>query len=306
MVNVLYIGGAGRSGSTMLDQLLPSHGPFHSLGELKYIYSAGVRRGQVCGCGENLTECKFWSSIFGRMVERYGFELDAHIISFKYVFDRKRLLQVFFPAFRTRRFRIELAGLMEDIQRLYREIQSELGGEAVLVDSSKDPAYLSVLSEIGGFEIKVLHAIRDPRGVCYSRMNPKIKTSLTGVEYMNRQGVVESVAKWLAANLLTSYVARRQKIRKTLLSYEAVCSDHTILPVALLELGMPCGPRGDLQNNVNHTCIGNPGRAIRGSSVRVMDADERWRTGLSYHQKLLIKSVLFPFFVIYRVGRRND
>jgi len=45
---------------------------------------------------------------------------------------------------------------------------AELSGAEVIVDSSKSPARALALSRMPGFEVNMLHLVRDVRGVAYS------------------------------------------------------------------------------------------------------------------------------------------
>ena len=62
-IKVLYIGGYGRSGSTLLDRLLGQMQGFHSVGEMWNIWQKCFIENQLCGCGKPFQECDFWSAV---------------------------------------------------------------------------------------------------------------------------------------------------------------------------------------------------------------------------------------------------
>lgn len=62
-VRVIYIIGAGRSGSTLLDTVLASHPDVVGVGELVNLHSAGWTSNEVCACGKLGTECDFWTRV---------------------------------------------------------------------------------------------------------------------------------------------------------------------------------------------------------------------------------------------------
>src|SRR4051794_15439538 len=62
-IKVLYIGGYGRSGSTLLVQLLGQIEGFHSVGEMWNIWQQCFTENQLCGCGKPFHECPFWSAV---------------------------------------------------------------------------------------------------------------------------------------------------------------------------------------------------------------------------------------------------
>ena len=58
---VLYIGGTGRTGSTMLDQLLGQFAGYFSGGEMAFFWSRGIAADAICACGEPVRTCAVWS-----------------------------------------------------------------------------------------------------------------------------------------------------------------------------------------------------------------------------------------------------
>src|SRR5258706_786037 len=62
-VRVLFIGGMGRSGSTLLDRMLGSAPGVVSVGELRKFWRRGVVTNELCGCGQPIRECPFWRDV---------------------------------------------------------------------------------------------------------------------------------------------------------------------------------------------------------------------------------------------------
>jgi len=60
---LLYIGGWGRSGSSVLANVLGSHARIASLGEVRYVWDRGVLEDKRCGCGEPFSACAFWQRV---------------------------------------------------------------------------------------------------------------------------------------------------------------------------------------------------------------------------------------------------
>src|SRR5215204_2827150 len=54
-VTVLYIGGHGRSGSTILAQTLGQIPGFVNVGEVWQVWYRGLRENERCGCGQPFT-----------------------------------------------------------------------------------------------------------------------------------------------------------------------------------------------------------------------------------------------------------
>ncbi len=62
-VTVLYIGGHGRSGSTILAQTLGQIPGFVNVGELWQVWYRGLRENERCGCGQPFYSCTFWRAV---------------------------------------------------------------------------------------------------------------------------------------------------------------------------------------------------------------------------------------------------
>src|SRR3989337_1492741 len=62
-MRILYIGGAGRSGSTLIELILGNMPGFFSVGEIRYFWEYVLEEDLSCGCGEIITSCTFWSKV---------------------------------------------------------------------------------------------------------------------------------------------------------------------------------------------------------------------------------------------------
>src|SRR5438105_15565281 len=60
---VLFIGGEGRSGSTLLDRMLGQLPGFFSTGELREVWNRGLIENLDCGCGLSFRSCSFWTAV---------------------------------------------------------------------------------------------------------------------------------------------------------------------------------------------------------------------------------------------------
>ena len=62
-VPVLFIGGLGRSGSTLVDRVLGQTPGVCSVGELVFLWERGLLANERCGCGEPFDGCPFWKEV---------------------------------------------------------------------------------------------------------------------------------------------------------------------------------------------------------------------------------------------------
>ena len=73
-IRVIYIMGAGRSGSTVLDTVLGNHFQIESVGELANLPKFAWINGEYCACGERGNACLFWEEVRLKWMQRCGIE----------------------------------------------------------------------------------------------------------------------------------------------------------------------------------------------------------------------------------------
>ena len=67
------IAGPGRSGSTLVAELLGQLKAFESVGELNVLWNRGFLENQPCGCRTPFRDCAYWrSTAVGRSVTRWS------------------------------------------------------------------------------------------------------------------------------------------------------------------------------------------------------------------------------------------
>jgi hypothetical protein len=173
-INLIYIVGAGRSGSTILDRTLGHHSKMLSLGELINLRQE-YENNALCGCGTPIRDCPHWSDIFKQMKTNNTRPALEEFIDLKYVFEGSK------PYKAIRRLGISaqlLLGKVPADPGLKRAIANtrtayqlifDKSGAQILVDSSKSlnrALYLS--TAIPGINPIFLHLVRDGRAVLHS------------------------------------------------------------------------------------------------------------------------------------------
>jgi hypothetical protein len=275
---VLYIGGAGRSGSTLLCRVIGSADDVFAGGELRYIWDRGLRDNQLCSCGAPFRSCPFWSAVFQKAFGGFDWlDADSMLQAQKQV-DRLRYIPLLtHPRLRTRAFGGRLDRYCEAMGRLYDAITA-VSGASLVVDSSLDPSYAFFLAASPAIELELVHLVRDSRAVAFSwrrhRTRPEIHSR---VEYVPRWSVPHASRNWLVANLLVAELSRRTP------SVRVRYEDYTCDPSAvhdrlgeLFGLPWPALARGafELQAPTDeHLIAGNPMRFDKGP-IRIRPDDE--------------------------------
>ena len=98
-VTVVYIVGAGRSGSTVLDTILGNHPEVESVGELCNLVRSAWFGPEYCACGQRGSICPFWSQVRTDWERRSGTDDLEIYMKLEDVFERSRF---FFRLFRER------------------------------------------------------------------------------------------------------------------------------------------------------------------------------------------------------------
>lgn len=300
-IRVLYIGGFGRSGSTLLERTLSRTAGFCAVGELRHIWERGVAANQLCGCGAAFRECEFWRRV---LQEAFGGIDRLHaerLVKLKGGVDRTRYIPSMLlgaPA----AFRRRLAEYGTILTRLYRAIR-EVSNCRVIVDSSKEPSHGYILRTLAEVELYTVHLVRDSRAVAYSWLKKKQRPEIYWThELMARYTPFGSSLRWLVFNGLMHGFARSGG-RYLRLHYEGFARDPEGALARVLEfLGEP-RPKSPLVRGhmlalgVDHTVSGNPMRFAVGE-VRIKP-DDAWRERLAPADRRLVTACTWPLLLAY-------
>lgn len=297
MTKVLYIAGSGRSGSTILHNILGQIDGYAAVGELRYVWDRGVVNNWLCGCGRAFGDCQTWSQImdraFGGMTPAEGREMADLTEQFRI----KDFARTLVPPLGRRRF-AELERYITRLGHLYRAI-ADVTGSRVIVDSSKNPAYGYLLERIDGVEPYYLHFVRDAPAVVYSWGT---RREFEPGRLMPRKKAVKAASQWLAHQSTTELFLPPQ--RRLRLHYE----DFTADPRAMVEQitrwvgeAPPSTPFMSSHEAVlsvpNHSVFGNPVRFQQGTVT--LRPDERWRQQLTGRDALVTAVLAWPLRARY-------
>jgi hypothetical protein len=307
-VKVLYIAGADRSGSTLLDQLLGQLGPCFSGGELTMIWKQGLIRDRSCGCGQPLTSCALWSAVLEHVLpsEIQPKQFAERFLSIQEeVLAPKNLIKVLRAVARGTASWPALATYADVYGRLYGAIAAVTEVD-VIVDSSKRPQHAAVLPLVYGAEPYLVHLVRDPRGVAFSHQKHLRFQPSTDVDpaEMPRATVAGSARLWMKRNLSAELVKRRYgRDRWLRIRYE----DLARSPVGVVQrvgrlVGLAEIPLKDRSVSLvvrgNHMAWGNPSR-FRTGALRITH-DDSWVRGLPRRDRLISTCLTAPLLLRYR------
>jgi len=306
-VSVLYIGGEGRSGSTLLSSLLGNHEGFFPVGEFRDVWQA-LKTNESCGCGELFLDCEFWQQVGLRAFGGWdGIDVQRMLdTDNKFARQRRvpRLLLLSSRWFESR----GLAEYRRLLAELYVAVQG-VSGCSVIVDSTKDPAYALLLSRVPGVDLRVVHLVRDSRGVAYSwskkdverpeyAQHPVLKGS-----FMGSRSSWRGALEWDVKNSLFHLLSLSPHHR--LVKYEALMSQPMRELEGILRLadkaqfhpGDEHSPRREFESLPFHTLGGNRVRFKRGPIT--LNADEEWKSKMPRSQRLIVGALTLPLLAAY-------
>ncbi len=304
-VDVLFVGGMPRSGSTLLDLLigqLPGH---CDVGELFYLWQGGVKRNQRCACGEPFSQCPFWTAVGQRAFGGWDrVDVDEVLRLQRQVDTTAKLLLR--PAARLLpRHRDRTERYLELTRRVYRAV-AEVSGAPIVVDSTKRPSTAYLLASDPGVRLRIVHMVRDPRGVLnsWSREVP-LPEGAGPRDHLKQRPARQILRRWLTVNLMIGRLERRG-VPLQLLRYEDMVADpRSAMEAAMALSGLAVGD-GDLDfigpdgvhRALSHVPTG--GRVRFRSGPMPLILDEKWRRELPPSRQRLASVVCGPLMRRYR------
>lgn len=297
-VKVLYIAGEGRSGSTLIGNILGEIQGFLFVGELLNIWKHFFIENKSCSCGLLPYECEVWKPViqeaFGSVSKDLAYSMDEHR---KYCNRNRHILHFIFPSLRKRLVE-ERIEYLKNLETLYDSIY-KLDGIEIIVDGSKKPTYGKLLEQINSIDLYILHLIRDPRAVAFSWLRKRIQTDgRNHITYMQQMQPMISAYRWIVHNITSSYFWTKQTDKYIILRYEDFINNPRLEIERILGfLGvsnrtLPFIDDRSVLLSRNHVVWGNPNRHRTG--VINIVADDEWKDAFRGKNKFIIDLLTFP------------
>lgn len=311
-VKVLYLAGLGRSGSTILDNILGQIPGYFSTGELRLAWDLPTASDRLCGCGEPVGSCPIWREVLEKV---FGGDRGGAVAAGGGGMAGSKPRMLRYPDRPWHWPLIWMAGggarakalwrHPAELGKLYSAIQATTGCR-VIVDSSKFPTYGAMLDQIRSIDVHVVHLVRDPRAVAFSWQRKRRQPSRDGTAYMRQYSAARTALRWLAWNWTVERYWRAREGRYLRLRYEDLIQDPrrelTRISAFMGEKDpvLPLVEEDTVRLSGNHTVWGNPSRFKTGL-VQLRDDDE-WRTAMSDADRTVIRRVTSPLLSRYGYG----
>lgn len=306
---VVYLGGMGRSGSTLAERLLGELPGVCVAGEVVHLWQRGVTDNERCGCGTEFCRCEFWSAVAGAAFGGWS-KIDAgRIAELRASVDRTRFIPRLARRSMPDSLRRDLAEYTDYYLRLYRAV-ADVSGCRTVVDASKHASLAFCLSRRGDIDLRVIHVVRDSRAVAYSWTTLVPRPEAGGRSYMTRYSPSRAAREWNTQNASFQLLARRQTpvlrvryedlvggVKPTL----RVISGFAGLTVDEPGLAFVGGGGGEHEQWAEfsgaHTAAGNPMRFATGKIT--IRPDDRWRTAMPGSQRRAVTALTLPLLNHY-------
>ncbi len=296
-MKILYIMGYGRSGSTLLDTVLSDHPSVFGAGELCNLIGAMDVHRSYCACGVRSAQCPFWlkvrqdwSRVAGGIVENEYLRLQTRLYRY---WLRPRLGDQLMT-----RYLSQTRALFEAI--------AETSDGSTIVGSSRAPLRALALSCMGGIEFRVIHLVRDVRGVACSTMKswePDPEAGIVAALPAERPTV--AAAKWMLTNAIANRIRTLLGDRAILVRYEDFVTNPSITLQRISAFtGLDFEP---VAAKLTHGGEFRAKHTIEGNRLRMqariqLRPDVRWKSELSSVQKRFLPLLASP--VAWNYGYR--
>ena len=303
-IRVVYIGGSARSGTGILGRVFSLIGGAAHGGELRRLWSRGIRPGKTCDCGRPHEECPVWS----KLLEPGASYIEPSIAERALVQEAAAPeIHAWWRALKLLRRRSPPSPSSAEAQ--YVEMYSDLyrafaraSGASVILDNSKHPGDAALLVDAPDITAYSVQIVRDPRGVLFSRRKR------FSADDPGRSRPIETarVAVYWVVRQLTFDAIRRKygNDRSLLVIYEELMIDpKPALRAACRMLGEPV-PDVELEAGVPFRVPevhGPDGSTVQRfvSTEVVLREDDRWRSELNRFDRGLMTFLTFPLLRRY-------
>jgi hypothetical protein len=305
-VTVVYLGGFGRSGSTLVERMLGAAPGWVNVGELVDLARSVAPGDELCGCGQPFSSCPMWTRVGDLAFKGWTEDVLARLTELHRAAARQRHLPRLLGS--PRRPPEALVDLRAAYARIYRAV-ADVTGSHVVVDASKGPALGQALAGAHDIDLRMLNVVRDPRAVAWSWRQqvarPHAASTTSGGEEMWRIPAHRSAAQWSALQLEMEAIAGLGGVPSARLRYETFVADPvgtlvdvtTSLGVPLSAADLPAVVEGRVELGPSHGLSGNPGR-FRSGSIELR-RDDGWTTEMPTTDRAVVTALTLPLLRTY-------
>ena len=305
-MTVVYLGGFGRSGSTLVERVLGACPGWANVGELVDVARSVAPRDERCGCGERFSQCPVWQRVGELALGGWSPAVVDDLARAQRAAARQRHLPGLLARTATGRPTDAATRRLADSFAAVHRAFATVTGADVVVDASKGPAFGLALASHPDLDVRVINLVRDPRAVAWSWAQRVQRPHATGpADEMWRVSTRRAAAQWTALQLEMEGIRRLGRVPTALLRYEDLVADPVgALSAATADLGLGLR-RSDLTHvepgevvlGPSHGLSGNPSRFHHGPTR--LTSDDRWSRRMSRADQLTATALTLPLLRAY-------
>lgn len=286
--DVIYVMGDARCGSTILGIILGNHPSIECVGELHgWLKSSSFPKPGNSKSDDHT----FWDKV------------RAEYTAIDYLLDLPKMLeaQIYVESFV--RFPLTLLNLIpKPIIRVYESHLSNIlqavgnvSQKPIIMDISKNMGRASTLLRIAKGQIKIIHLVRDPRGVLWSQLKKNIEQNylspFQSILIYGIKNIFCHLVSMLAPNNTVLLVRYEDLVNHP---YDEINRIGSFLGLSMNELALWTAAGNPL--TIGHLIDGN---RIRNETSISLKPDFEWQNNLHNKHRILAILLSWPFFFLY-------
>ncbi len=286
--NIIYLMGAGRSGTTALATFLGNNKNITTVGEMHQFFEH-LAKNKKCSCSQNLDTCEFWSEIIKELpsefinkpdkLEKFCEKFEYHTAIVKY--SMKKFNST------------ELNRYISINESIFKTIKEKKNTKYIL-DSAKYIGRYLGLQKSKDLNIKTIYVIRDIRGVIssFSKSVQSPRKPLSTIVY------------WLIVNSVGEFLYRTSPRGSMIkVTYENLI-DHPIKEFERLEKFLEID-LSDIKDKIkNNNSFLMPhiigGNRMKSNKEIKFQQDISWRVKYGFLKKIFYYLLASPIMLINR------
>jgi hypothetical protein len=297
--SVVFISGSGRSGTTIVDRILGTIPEAVTVSQLYHIIFDLYHEEVICSCGNQTGKCEFWTLVIKKLsLSKENIKKITRI--HEEINHSRYFFNILFGTLSNKK-KVELKYYLKWLETLYDTI-FEITKKNIIIDSSKVPSHILLLSKINKYNISDLHIIRHPSGVVKSWQKNKYDPSKK--KFMNTHSTHKILFNWIIRNSLSNILKYLMPYKRY--NYEKIIDNPDyIFNQVLKNFKIKTNFTFNIKNKSillesNHTLSGNPHRFHTGKINLIKD--ESWKKEISLFKRIYIFIFLLPLMVKYKYG----
>lgn len=303
-INVLFVSGFGRSGSTIIDNVLGQHDNVFSIGELRHIWQRGLLNNELCGCKKTILQCDIWHAILEDVFTKTDKQTFKSLAKLAESVDKPKYIHKMLLSY-DHEYNQRKKEYQDILSKLYISIQKNSGAK-LIIDSSKTPSHGFLLNELENLELSILHLIRDSRAVAYSWQKKVSRPEIiSSSENMPIYSSWKSAVWWNGANIVTEILGYKLNKKNYMQKrYEDFCKSPEIFIENILKEFLPDNSldlnyiqNNKIQLDTTHTVAGNPSRFKIGNIE--INEDNQWEKNITNKNKYIMNILTLPLLMKY-------